>query len=191
MSKQHFIVEGFYDDEPQITCDSVLAENEEEATDLVRKVRDLTCHSGGWMHDLTTTPLARLEEMVKALKETDAEVEAGWEQTKTDLGYRECKRCHKGCDTAGDDFDEDQELCGNCIADACKTCGGPGASGDGAYDGECPTCADRTAKNDANKCAAAGCEEPLVGELLGFVEGNHQYCTDKCRTATERADSTE
>lgn len=187
MIKQHFIVEGFYDDEPQITCDSVLAETEEEATELVRKVRDLTCHSGSWMHDLTTTPLARLEEMVAALKETDEQVEAGWAQTKTDLGYRECKRCHKDCDVCADEFDEDRELCEDCIADTCTTCGGPGAaSGDGS-NGECPACADRTSKNNEDLCAATGCENklPARAELMAPVEGDHLYCSEACKVATE------
>ena len=181
MSRQRFVVEGIYDDEPQITADLVLAKTEDEATEIVRKVREITCHSGSWEHDRTITPLAYLEEAVRDLKISDEELEAAWAQTKTDLNYRQCKKC--GASFGDDDgFDEERGLCEKCAEDTCRTCGGPGAGSGDAFDGECPSCADRTAKNKDGRCAAAACENKLPNSV---GEGKHEYCSEACKASTE------
>ena len=186
MSRQRFLVEGIYDDEPQITADLVLAETEEHATELVRKVREITCHSGSWVHDRTITPLAYLEEAVGHLKVSEADLETAWDQTKTDLYYRQCKKC--GAEFGDDDgFDDERGLCEKCAGNTCRTCGGPGASAGDASDGECPSCADRTSKNEEGRCAGATCENKLPSreDLIAPVEGQHLYCSEACKTATE------
>jgi RNA polymerase subunit RPABC4/transcription elongation factor Spt4 len=70
------------------------------------------------------------------------------------------------CVKCGDVIDADAEQCPHCFEeqdptlsdDVCRTCGGPGASSDDAWDGECPECADRGADGldaGANTLSAA------------------------------------
>jgi hypothetical protein len=127
-----------------------------------------------------------MEEAVGHLKVSEADLETAWDQTKTDLYYRQCKKC--GAEFGDDDgFDDERGLCEKCAGDTCRTCGGPGAGAGDASDGECPSCADRTSKNEEGRCAGATCENKLPSreDLIAPVEGQHLYCSEACKTATE------
>jgi len=81
-----YIVEGTYTDEPQITGDLVLAKSREAAAEMVMNVRNATC-GGVWRHECTSTikeQMKRLQHIARLSKE---EVQAGWEETKAELGY--------------------------------------------------------------------------------------------------------
>lgn len=85
-----------------------------------------------------TVTAAALHKALRARSDTDGPNIVGTAITGTDLSAPQPEQTN--CTIAGGppprDDDEDE--------DVCRTCHGRGASSDDAYDGECPSCADKS-----------------------------------------------
>lgn len=85
-----------------------------------------------------TVTAAALHQALKAQSDTDGSNIDAIAITVTDLSAPEPEQasCTIAVEAHAKDDDEAE--------DTCRTCHGPGASSDDAYDGECPSCADKS-----------------------------------------------